>query len=194
MRTSLDYSDLIKAHLPRGLLWDMLEADPIFSEIIGAFADELALVEARSLDIIAEADPRQVKELMPEWQAYAGLPEPCGQAPSTLIEQRNALLNKLTAIGGQSRQYFIDVAAKLGFAITLTEFAPLRCGFQLGGQFAAEEAIFTLQINAALNTVFHSQYGQMQCGDQIRSWGNESLECALNQIVHAHMTLLFSYS
>ena len=80
-----------------------------------------------------ESDPRSTVELLPDWERNWGLPDPCYEEPQSIAERQLALVMRMTMEGGQSRQFFIDVAAMIGYTITITEYRPFfiamdRCG------------------------------------------------------------------
>lgn len=76
------YARMLKALLPPSRMW-RLEADAVLSETLLACADELARVDGRVRDLLAEADPRTATELLPEWEKLFEL-EPVG----TLSQRR----------------------------------------------------------------------------------------------------------
>lgn len=117
-----DYFALLQGMLPQGPAWSK-EVDSVLSLQLGAWAEEYALLDARIDALLDEADPRTTNELLPDYERIAGLPDPCGdQLGNTIALRRKVLTNKLQVTGGQSRQYYIDLAARLGFDITITEF------------------------------------------------------------------------
>jgi len=80
-----------------------------------------------------ESDPRYTIELLPDWERNWGLPDPCVKEPTTVGERRLALLQRMTMIGAQSRQFFIDLAASLGYTITITEYRTFVVGIDRVG-------------------------------------------------------------
>ena len=83
------------------------------------------VVDARAADLLErESDPRSTIELLPDWERNWGLPDPCYTSPQSIDERQRALVMRMTMLGAQSRQFFIDVAAMLGYTITITEYRP----------------------------------------------------------------------
>ncbi|NRB43171.1 MAG: DUF2313 domain-containing protein, partial [Pseudomonadales bacterium] len=123
-----------------------------------------------------------------EWD----LPGCCADTAETIDERHNVLANKLRGIENQSRQTFIDRAAHLGHTITVTEYAP---GDVIPGHsyIPPADACFFIQINAAVGKVIPRHIGD-EFGGAFNSWNKQQLECALQEIVLSHMTLIFSYS
>jgi uncharacterized protein YmfQ (DUF2313 family) len=110
----------------------------------------------------------------------------------SLEQRRNALVAKLTQLGGQSRQYFIDLAAALGYEITITEFQPFTVNSGVNDPLCDTEWRFVWQVNASQDTIrrFSVQSG---VNDPLASWGNDQLECVINRLKPAHTIVLFAY-
>ena len=140
-----DYAVAQRRLLPRGLIWLTEKTSALFALFLG-FGDEWTRLDQRFLDLIEESDPRTTTELLPDWERFAGLPDPCAPAPVTLAERREALSAKLVATGGQDALYFIEVAANLGVVITITEQQhglPFRCGSsRCGDPMNGESSVF----------------------------------------------------
>lgn len=187
-----EYLSQLQALLPQGPAWPR-EPDALLTRLLDGFAEEFARVDARADQLIDEADPRTTYELLADWERVAGLPGECvASLAQTVAERREALVAKITGRGGQSRQYFIDLAARLGFTVTISEYRPYRVNSHVNDPICSQDWIFVWQINSALNTVRTSTVG-MAVNDPLRSWGNELLECAISQDKPAHTTVLFAY-
>lgn len=143
--------------------------------------------------ILTEADPRSTSYLLPDWERVLGLPDPCaGQLP-TIDLRRAAVVAKITQRGGQSRPFFIALAAKLGFIITITEFSQYSVISPVNAPLCGWPWCFTWQVNAQLNTV---RYLSVISGvnEPLATWGNALLECAIGRFKPAHTVVQFSYS
>ncbi|WP_126456740.1 YmfQ family protein [Sulfuriflexus mobilis] len=188
------YLNQLKAQLPRGMLWDSLrEEGNDFSELLAVSAAELARIEARAEDLLDEADPRTTYELLPEHEKEAGLPDTCTTQADTLQERRDALVAKLTSVGGQSRQYFIDIAAALGYTITIAEAKASQFGKSYGDLYNGVGWRFVWYVDAPTETVRPRRFGQSGYGEPYRDWGNEQLECLINRLKPAHTKVYFRY-
>lgn len=192
--TSDHYLAQIQALLPRGAAWPT-EPDLVMTETLRALADELARVDARADDLLDEADPRTTGELLTDWEQAYALPDPCTSQPDITIERRAALVEKVARIGGQTPQYFIDVAALLGFTITITEYRPFRVGInRCGDELLGEPWWFAWRVNGPLDTFTYFICGRSRCGDPLRDWGNDLLECVIRRLAPAHTVPIFSYT
>ena len=190
--TSEDYLTQLQDLLPPGPAWDR-ETDSILTKLLHGVADELSRVHNRALDLIEESDPRTTLELLADWERTAGLPEECIDPPDTLIERRNALVEKLTRLGGQSPQYYIDVAARLGYTITITEFSRHTVQSPVNAPLRDTDWQFMWQVNAPSETVQPSTV-QSGVNEPLADWGNDQLECVITRIKPGHTYVQFAYA
>ena len=174
-RTVNDYQILLQQLLPPGPLWESLcQPGTQFNQLLLALADEFANIDGRAQNLLDEINPLTSTELLDEWEAFAGLPE-CGATGQTDNQRRNAIRTKLQLVGDNRIDYFIEVAAALGYTITIT---PLGA--------------YAYQVNAPATTIIESTC-LSPCTEPLRVWGNEQLECALNKVNPAHLNQSFSY-
>ena len=174
-RTVNDYQRLLHHLLPPGRLWESLcQPGTQFGQLLLALAEELANIDGRAQNLIDEVNPLTATELLPEWETFVGLPE-CGIEGQTDNQRRNAIKAKLNLVGDNRIDYFIEVAASLGYTITIT---PLGA--------------YAYQVNSGATTVIESNC-LSRCTEPLRVWGNEQLECALRAINPAHLNQTFSY-
>lgn len=189
--TAEHYLNQLQALLPPGKAWTR-EPDADLTKLLRGLAEEFARVDRRAEDLIEEADPRTCYELLPDWEEFASLPDAChGQAVS-IEERRAALVARLTARGGQSRPFFIALAAALGYQIGITEYSPFQAGSTAGDRLTNGDWVFAWQVDAAESTV-RSFVAGSAAGEPLASWGNELLECAINKLKPAHTHVLFAY-
>ena len=193
--TSPDYLAQLQALLPQGPAWPR-EADAALTNLLAAWADELARVDGRAADLVEEADPRASAELLADWERVAGLPDACVAAlagTQTTAQRRAALVAKLTTIGGQSAVYYIALAASLGYTITVTEFDVHDVESDVDVPLNGEAWRFAWQVNAPQDTV-HELTVDGTVDDPLAWWGNELLECVINRLKPAHTHVLFAYT
>ena len=191
MRTADQYKDQLLALLPQGDAWPK-EADSELSKLMHGLGEELARIDTRAIGLLNESHPSQAFELFSQWQQQYGLPDNCS-ADLSFQEQRAALLQKYRQHGGQSREFFIEIAKTLGYEITITEYQMRTFGGVFGDLFGHLDWNFVWQVNASTHNYQERVHGQ-SFGDTYRAWGNQRLECVLNKLVHAHRTIIFSYS
>jgi len=146
--------------------------------------------------ILTEADPRSTYELLADWERVAGLPGDCALLAGidlTVEQRRAALVTKLTERGGQSRAYFIALATRLGFTITITEYHEWSVLDDVEAPLCGADWNFAWQVNAPLNTVIDWTV-ESDVEMPFAVWGNQLLECAISQDKPAHTVALFAYS
>jgi uncharacterized protein YmfQ (DUF2313 family) len=122
--TAGDYLQHLQELLPRGPAWPR-DDEAVTTRMLAAVAAELARVDLRVDNLIAEADPRTTIEMLADWERLFGLPDECLPEASTVAERRGRLVQKMVFQGGQSGQFFIDFLAALGYAdVTIEDSAP----------------------------------------------------------------------
>jgi uncharacterized protein YmfQ (DUF2313 family) len=123
-RTGEDYADAMQALLPLGQAWPR-DWDGVLMLVVRGLTRIWGDFEIRASKLLEmESDPRTTIELLPDWERNWGLPDPCYSAPQSIAQRQLALVMRMTLEGGQSRQFFIDAAAMIGYTITITEYRP----------------------------------------------------------------------
>lgn len=186
------YHAQLQALLPVGAAWPR-DAGLVRTELMRAFAEELASIDLAFDRLIEEADPRTTFELLAEWERAAGLPDPCGGEDQSTSQRRVSLLQKLTSLGGASSAYFIAVAATLGMVITITEFTPHDVDDDVEAPLLGDAWAYTWQVNAPLNTVTELTV-ESGADDPLAWWNHEPLECVMEALKPAHTVVMFAYS
>lgn len=202
------YLMMFQSLLPSGQAWNR-ESGSSTTNLLTVMSSEFAKIHGRADDLLNEADPRTTIELLSDWESNLGLPDTCTGGFNTIQERRDAVVQKVTMTGGQSAQYFKDVAAAIGYEIEIAEFRPFVCGLS---ECALTENIqgnttliygITDQEDIRFNwrvTVLGSRVTWFSCGvselgkDHFAEIANASdLECLLNRIKPSHTNLIFSY-
>ncbi|MFS2103556.1 YmfQ family protein [Ralstonia sp. Ralssp135] len=192
--TSDDYLRAFQALMPRGRVWPR-DQDAVQTQVFSGLTQVYGRQTARSNYLLVDSFPGTTYELLPEWESTLGLPDPCAGESPTVQQRRAQVVARLANSGGQSAAYYIGFAAKLGYGITITNFAPFRCGQSTAGQqLGTADWFFTWSVNAPLNTVVRFAAGQSAAGEPLASWNNTVLQCELSAIAPAHTVLQFRYS
>jgi uncharacterized protein YmfQ (DUF2313 family) len=201
--------------LPRGQAWPRYIGSTLVQTIDG-LAGYWGFVDSRAADLLEiESDPRTTFELLPDWERAWGLPDPCFADPLTIAARQQILVLWMTMLGAQSRQFFIDIlASRLGYTVTITEFAPFMAGVSncgdtrplpldpnpLIGDFrwyiGPPEMRFywTVHVGLARLLWFRASSGQAGVDPHLRIGLAEDLECLLRRWKPAHTELVFDYS
>jgi uncharacterized protein YmfQ (DUF2313 family) len=187
------HTDLLRRLLPPGVFDS---GAPNLSTELAAEGSALDRAHWSADQILLEADPRTCSQTLPDWERVYGLPEAAviatGINPS-VAERRAAVVAKEAMLGGQTKAFFIGLAANLGYAITLTEWRP--CSSEMDSEYGVtdEPWEFVWQVNAALNAV-RDMTSDDDSEMPLAVWGNVLLEATLTRYKPAHTWVLFSYS
>lgn len=190
--TTDDYLQQLQALLPQGPAWSR-EADAVLTKLLTAFAEEFSRVDSRIDALVNEADPRTTSELLTDWERVAGLPDLCTGIPETIAQRRELLVAKLTNIGGQSKAFYIALAAKLGYTITITEFKRWRVTSRVNEPLNDADWSYAWRVNAAQDTVRKFKVTG-RVNEPLATWGNTALECVITKIKPAHTLVQFAYT
>lgn len=192
--TSADFTSALLRLLPRGRVWPK-ELSSVHAQAVSCFAPTFQRLSDSALGLLVDAFPSTAVNLLDAWELTLGLPDPCAGVSPTFQGRRNQVVARFTNTGGQSIQFFKAFALGLGYTVTVTQYAPFRCGqSSCGEQLGAVEWFFTWAINSPLNTISYFRTGQSAVGEPLSSWGNSVLECELSEAKPAHTILQFHYS
>lgn len=189
------YLESLQSLLPPGQAWTR-QADADLTKVLRIVAGEFARIDARAQQLINESDPRTTTEMLSDWEATVGLPNKCSGLGQTLQERRQAVVQKLTMGGGQSKAFYIELAELLGYEITIDEFRPFICGISRCGDVlnGGHEVRFYWRVNVPDPRLTYFRTGISTCGERLMTVQRaEDLECALNYAKPAHTELIFSY-
>lgn len=188
------YAGQLRALLPPGNAWTAY-SDSTLLALLKGLAVELARVDARGGDVVAESLPSETLELFTQWESVLGLPDACTGTLPTLQQRRGAIISKLTTLGSQSRAFYIALAAAIGVPITITEFRPFQAGQNRAGEpVLSSDWIYWFQVNAAAFSQTYFRAGISAAGEPLAAFGNSQLECLLNRAKPAHTQIIFAYS
>jgi uncharacterized protein YmfQ (DUF2313 family) len=192
--TALDFLAAFQRLMPRGKVWPR-DADATQTQALAGLMPTYVRSQDAANGLLVDAFPATAVQLLPEWEYTLGLPDPCaGLSPS--IGQRQAqVVARLTGRGkNQSPNFFINFAATLGYAITITQFSPFRSGKSAAGDPANGIAwAFAWQINAPQFTIEYFRAGEA-AGEPLASWGTTVLQCEMQRLAPANTVLMFNYS
>lgn len=189
-----EFELLLKELLPRGAAWSREEGR--LSDLLGGLSVEPGRVHNRAVDFMSEVDPRSAAETLDEWERIAGLPDPAVGQPSTIDGRRKALHARVTAYGGASPAYFIEIAAKLGKTITIEE--PGLSLWRVGTSGVDEPITgfgwaYTWIVHGLTSDAIRFMVGTSGVDEPLVDWGTASIEALFNRLKPAHTRVLFEY-
>ncbi|MEO6217771.1 MAG: putative phage tail protein [Sphingomonas sp.] len=193
--SAAQYTGELQAMLPTGAAWTRAP-DATLTKLMAAFAEEFARIDARSERLLLETDPRTAYEMLSEWEYMLGLPDPCTAAATSIAARQAACYRKFAFQAGQTKAFYIALAASIGFAIEIHELDPDVDDFDgsltaliTDGRWRFVWRVHVL--NAGTFTFFRfgdSFGGQFADGDV-----SLDIECILTAAKPAHTHVIFSY-
>ncbi len=194
-----NYRQMLMNLLPRGRAWSR-SPDSILYKLMHAFSAELSRVDGRNDDLKVERDTRFTTELLPDHEKDLGLPDECTALAETITERRSIANSKLTTDTGLNAQTYIDIAADLGYTITITYFTPCWCGVAVcGDPVGDQDKMFYWKVNVYIppeddDFWVYFTCGSSECGDYLIYVSFLSvLECVLNTYKPAWTQIIMDY-
>lgn len=200
MMLAHDYQQQMIQLLPSGRAWAATPGG-VLDSLLGGLAEEFARIDGRANRLLDEADTMTALELLPDWERVLGLPDACMPIADNITERQIAVTQKLAAIGGQSRAYFTELAANLGYVVVIEEFSSFCAGDYAGDDVNGEDWKFTWRVNVQPPEadIPENQYILSElvaggtAGERLRGFGALDLECIIGRASPSHTIVLFSY-
>lgn len=188
------YASQLAALLPEGPAWvSKRDSETTLGQLLAGLAPEAARIHGLIDALADEMDPRTTTALLSEWQRELGLPDACLTA-DTLQGWRRLLHTKLTALGLGTVQSYVDLAARLGYTITIQEFRPFRWGASTWGQpYNTGSRPWTWRVSVANVDIIRFRWGQSRWGEPYTRASDPLLECLFNRLKPAHTVVEFEY-
>lgn len=189
-----DYLALGQNLLPHGPAWSRAP-DSVITKMLAAWGDELARIDARADKILEEADPRTTSEMLVDWERNFGLPDGCLDIAASTEERRRRLTQKVVWQGGQSRQFYIDLVATLGYqGASVTEFRQFRANSNCNDALNQNGWQFAWRLNVPVSATVRVMNAISPCNSALRKWGDSTLQCILAAYRPAHTILFVAYT
>lgn len=189
----MSHADLLKLLLPPGSVDVNHPAVAVELDAEGAALDQ---AQWSAEQILLEMDPRTATQTLADWERVYGLPDTCVAAAGitqSIAERRAALVALVTMLGGQAPAFFIELAAELGYAITIEECHPQTTEDPTEYPMRDEPYRFIWIVHAALYNL-----RELTTEDDTEMatavWGNTLLECRIRRFAPAHTHVIFAYS
>ena len=205
-RDGNDYAQALANLLPRGLAWPR-EPDSVLMKTVSGLAQIFGYVDSRAGDLLErEVDPRITLEMLPDWERNWGLPDECFPNVHGMDARHKTLVRKMTIEGGQSREFFYNVARDMGYPIHIYEFAPYMAGISQCGdipddvnrtrwELGPPEMRFLWMVHAIAESLNWLRCGSGQCGVDphlfIETLGD--IECIFRRWKPAHTQIVWDY-
>jgi uncharacterized protein YmfQ (DUF2313 family) len=187
-----DYREALLALLPRGRVWPKEPGSTLYGTMDG-FAPTFERLDKRAQDLLFDLFPANTVELLAEWEATLGLPDPCDGDAQTLEQRRNQVLIKLFEGGGQSKGYYLAVLARLGYEdAEILEYAPFRANANVANTPVYSDAwwfVWTVVLPGVSVTYFRANAST--ANEALFSLSDAAVFCILDAIKPAHTVVLF---
>lgn len=188
----MNHADLLKSLLP---LVSYDPAGPAIAAQLGAEGAALDDAIATGLRMLAAITPDGDTQLLPDWERVYGLPDAClADVESSVSSRVAAVIDKIRRGGGLSRQFFIDLAAALGYSITITEFSPHNVTSPVTEPLYDTDSQFYWQVSLATDTPPRPITVLDSVTTPLVVYQTGLLECLLQKLKPAHTELLFAYT
>lgn len=190
--TLAQYTGALKNLLPRGRVWSR-ENSGIQHGLIEGLAKSFQQMDEDAVQLLIEAFPSTTTDLIDEWNATVGIPDPCFGAPENIEQNRQYIVAKLIADGGQTVDYYKSIAASLGLIITIREFSASTpgTGAPVGLITKLEDWAHTWQVRLDVNSPSLIEFaGDINAIQQSQVY--KALSCLLGRYKPAHTQFYFS--
>lgn len=158
--------------------------------------------EGRALDtaldyshhIAGAITPYFAEQLLVDWERVVGI-TPNINTP--YLARINAVVAKIRETGGLNIPYFINLAAGMGYTITITEPRPFRAGEGRAGDTIYDfDVVWQWRVNVAATNVpqYPFRAGTSAAGESILAFGDPVIEQVINDLKPAHTFVYFAYA
>jgi len=131
--SAADYAAQLRALMPRGRAWST-DPDSVQAQVLGALAQTFETADADAQGLLVDAFPATTEQLLPEWEASLGLPDPCAGPSPTVPQRQGQVVARLIGGGGHTIAFYEAFASALGFTATIQTYAPFCVGRNACGQ------------------------------------------------------------
>ncbi|WP_051554249.1 putative phage tail protein [Desulfobulbus elongatus] len=132
--------------------------------------------------------------LLTTWERVYGLTAAAG-FEEPLQMRRDRVTKTIRARGGLSIPYFINLAAGMGYAISIEEPIPSMTGWLCaGGELMSGEVLWQWGANVGGMNIYSFRAGNSSVGERLSWWpGYAELEAVFAELRPAHTFVYFNY-
>jgi len=126
LHTQDEHAKALLSFLPGGNIFNAkgINTSNLY-KLFKGFSAELQRIEQLIYDITNDYDIRITNLLIDRWESAVGIPDDCFTNTVSLDQRRRQVLAKIAARGASTEQDFIDLAAILGFSITIEHLSEI---------------------------------------------------------------------
>lgn len=116
-----DQADALADYMPNGRLFEAKKInDSNYRQLLRGIGGELFTSEGYLISLDQEYLPDQTVLFIEEWESALGIPDDCFSTSGTIDERRKNILVKLSSLGVQTAQDFIDLALFFGKIVEIS--------------------------------------------------------------------------
>lgn len=194
-RTLTEQTDVLASYLPNDPLHALKNKEGSnIRKVLEGLAYQWGAFRDSINEVAAEYNPNNTVALIEEWEGFVGIPDECISNTGTLEERRVNILLKLAGINATTAKQFENIAAILGYTITVengvdTSIFPLTLPFILLSEAAAP---FTIVVT--LDASLEPSGFPLTLPFTLSSGVPNILLCFLQKLKPANTNLVFRYS
>jgi uncharacterized protein YmfQ (DUF2313 family) len=194
-RTAAQAQEGVLSLVPDGFVFSR-DVDDYEAALELATAKEWSLVEQTMESFEDEIDPGTAEHLLPDYLRVLG-PDPYGRDELTLSSALRSLLAHQRWVDAPiiCPGYFVQSAAELGIAITITEYELPVCGEAVCGDTLMpwlQQCVFLVTLPTDL--VWDATCGDCVCGDTMGGFTPSVLENFITQKAPLYTRPVFNYT
>ncbi|WP_218652054.1 YmfQ family protein [Limnobaculum xujianqingii] len=156
-------------------------------------ATVLDAVELSAQQVADAVTPFSAGNLLADWERVYAVPVRAG---ATYQERLSNVLTKMAETGGVSIPYFIQLAASMGYTITIDELQPFIAGVnRCGDTLYTEDIIWVWRVNVfnSQTPLYYFRAGVSGAGERLLAFGDSQIETVFNDLKPAETLCIFTY-
>lgn len=177
--------------LPYGTYSDSADSEVL--KDLTVQADALENCQDNADALLSECYPDETVQLLPDWESTYGITNDSSISYPARIDN---LLAAINARGSLTKDYFITLAAKLGYTVTIEEFLPFMAGWnEAGDEIWIEDIIYVWEVVVSNSNAvsYYFEAGISCSGDSLNYFSDAYLEGIFNRLKPAHAAVSFNY-
>lgn len=166
---------------------------PVLDAELQAEANQLTKAQEQAERVQNGITPFFAKGLLSDWERLLGLATDYSQTYQQRLEM---VLFKLSETGGLSIPYFIHLAERMGYRITIDELQPFRTGSsRVGEPLWVKEIIWVWRVNVhgSKTRAYRFRTGVSAVGDRLSTFADPVIEALFQELKPAHTYCYFTY-
>ncbi|PWD86220.1 YmfQ family protein [Ignatzschineria cameli] len=153
-------------------------------------------INAHGQRVLNAITPHDSNELIADWERMLGIPIDFEENYQFRV---NRVLQKLAEVGGLSIPYFINLAKKLGYEITIIEgddyifrSGENRVGDRIGR--LDQMWVWYVNVQSSYTEQYYFRAGSARAGERLLTIRDPIIEEIFNDLKPAHTLCIFNYS